>query len=595
MPPISEEPRAQLDPLDGLAATIDNAAMALVARATSGLSPVTLVQAFADWALHLAMAPGRQGQLAAKAWHQALGLADYRLQGMQAGAAARPSAVAPSSTIAPPPQDRRFADPAWQKSPFDLISQAFLMQQQWWHAATTGISGVTHHHETVVSFTMRQMLDMAAPTNFIATNPVLQQRILETGGHCLIEGLGHLLEDSRRQALGEPPVGVEDFRPGESVAVTPGVVVWRNELMELIQYAPTTEKVRPEPVLIVPAWIMKYYILDLSPENSLVRWLRDQGFTVFMISWHNPTSADRQRTLDDYRRLGPMAALDVVGKITGGERTHAAGYCLGGTLLAITAAAMARDGDERLASTTFFAAQTEFTEPGELGLFIDEAQLALLDAMMWSRGYLDSSQMGGAFQLLRSNDLVWSRVLSTYLMGEREAMSDLMAWNADGTRMPSAMHAEYLRRLFLDNDLAEGRYPVEGRPITLSALRQPVFMVGTEQDHVAPWRSVHKLHMFTGAEIRFVLTSGGHNAGIVSEPGHRHRHYRVATRELDAPAPAPDEWLARATQHEGSWWPEWAAWLAEHSGDPAAPPPLGRAEAGYPPLGPAPGLYVQER
>jgi polyhydroxyalkanoate synthase len=214
---------------------------------------------------------------------------------------------------------------------------------------------------------------------------------------------------------------------------------------------------------------------------------------------------------------------------------------------------------------------------------------------MWAKGYLDSSQMGGAFQMLRSNDLVWSRLLTTYLMGEREPMTDLMAWNADGTRMPYAMHSEYLRHLFLDNNLAEGRYRVGGRPVTLSGLRMPLFMVGTEQDHVAPWRSVHKLHMFTGAELRFVLTSGGHNAGIVSEPGHRHRHYSVATRPLDGAAPAPDDWLATAERHEGSWWPEWGAWLAAHSGDPAEPPPLGRADAGYPPLEPAPGRYVLER
>jgi len=576
------------DPLDGVAATVDNAARAIVAKVSGGLSPVSIAQSFTDWWMHLAVSPGKQMQLVAKAGRKALRLADYAMQQAPAG-------TEPEPAIEPLPQDRRFADPAWRKSPFDIVAQGFLLQQQWWHAATTGVGGVTRHHEAVVEFAVRQILDMVAPTNFAPLNPVLQQRILETGGHCLADGMNYLIDDMRRQLRGEPPAGVDAFPVGEKVAVTPGEVVFRNELMELIQYAPTTATVRPEPVLIVPAWIMKYYILDLSPENSLVRWLRDQGFTVFMISWHNPVSADRDLNLDDYRRLGPMAALDAIGAITGAQKVHAAGYCLGGTLLAIAAATMARDGDERLATATFFAAQTEFSEPGELGLFIDEAQLDLIDSMMWAKGYLDSSQMGGAFQMLRSNDLVWSRLLTTYLMGEREPMTDLMAWNADGTRMPYAMHSEYLRHLFLDNDLAEGRYRVGGRPVTLSGLRMPLFMVGTEQDHVAPWRSVHKLHMFTGAELRFVLTSGGHNAGIVSEPGHRHRHYSVATRPLDGAAPAPDDWLATAERHEGSWWPEWGAWLAAHSGDPAEPPPLGRADAGYPPLEPAPGRYVLER
>jgi polyhydroxyalkanoate synthase len=299
--------------------------------------------------------------------------------------------------------------------------------------------------------------------------------------------------------------------------------------------------------------------------------------------------------MEDYRQLGPMAALDAVERITGHAKIHGVGYCLGGTLLSIAAAAMARDGDERLASLTLFAAQTEFSEPGELGLFIDEAQLHLLDGMMWSRGYLDSIQMGGAFQMLRSNDLIWSRMLSTYLMGEREPMNDLMAWNADGTRMPYAMHSQYLRRLFLDNDLAEGRYRVGGHPVSLSSLRMPIFMVGTEHDHVAPWRSVHKLHMLTGAEIRFVLTSGGHNAGIVSEPGHPHRHYRIATRLQGDPAPGPDDWAALATPKEGSWWPAWGEWLGEHSGEPTTPPPMGSADHDLPILDAAPGRYVLER
>lgn len=572
-------------PLGGLANVLDHAAGHAIAQINGGLSPTTIGQAFTDWWLHLLASPGKRMQLGAKGARKALRLADYA---MRSGGQIEPA-------IEPLPQDHRFRDPAWRQPPFDLIEQCFLLQQQWWHAATTGVGGVTRHHETVVEFVTRQWLDMVAPSNFLATNPVLQKHVLETGGQCLRDGAMLWFQDWQCMVRGEPPTGAEAFPVGEILAMTPGKVVFRNRLIELIQYTPTTGIVRPEPILIVPAWIMKYYILDLSPANSLVRWLVGQGFTVFMISWVNPQAEDRDLDMDDYVRLGPMVAFDAIEAITGSAKVHATGYCLGGTLLATAAAAMARDGDERIASMTLLAAQTEFSEPGELALFIDEAQLHLLDAMMWSQGYLDSSQMGGAFQMLRSNDLIWSRLLTTYLMGEREPMSDLMAWNADGTRMPYAMHSQYLRRMFLNNDLAEGRYSVEGRSIALSALRMPIFMVGTEQDHVAPWRSVHKLHMLSSAAIRFVLTSGGHNAGIVSEPGHPHRHYRIATRPQDRPAPGADEWLAGATLQEGSWWPAWADWLAEHSSEAAALPPMGAPERGYPPLADAPGRYVLER
>ena len=574
------------DPLDGIAQTLDRAATASLAQLTRGLSPLTFALAFLDWGLHLATAPGKLLQLEAKAARKFVRLADYAVRRL-GDADATPA-------IEPLPQDHRFDDPVWKKFPFSLIAQSFLLNQQWWHAATTGVAGVEKHHETIVEFAGRQLLDMIAPSNFIATNPALQQRIIATRGRCLIDGLRNLVEDMQQALRGSPPVGTQNYRVGANVATARGKVVLRNRLIELIQYTPTTARVRPEPILIVPAWIMKYYILDLSPENSLVNWLTGQGFNVFMISWHNPDSTDRDLDMEDYRQLGPMAALDAVTAITGASAVHGVGYCLGGTLLAIAAAAMARDKDDRLASLTLLAAQTEFSEPGELGLFIDEAQVDLLEGMMWSRGYLDASQMGGAFQLLRSNDLVWSRVLGTYLMGKREPINDLMAWNADATRMPYAMHSAYLRTMFLGNDLAEGRYLVGSHPISLSALRMPMFVVGTERDHVAPWRSVHKLHWLTSAAVTFALTSGGHNAGIVSEPGHPHRSYRLLTRMADAPALAPDEWLAQAGLHEGSWWTAWGQWLGEYSGEPVAPPPLGAPGKGFAPLADAPGRYILE-
>jgi polyhydroxyalkanoate synthase len=337
---------------------------------------------------------------------------------------------------------------------------------------------------------------------------------------------------------------------------------------------------------------MKYYILDLSVHNSLVKYLVDQGFTVFMIFWKNPGSEDRELGMADYLSLGVRAALDAVCSITGCEKVHTAGYCLGGTLLAIAAAAMARDGDHRLASVTLFAAQTDFTEAGELMLFIDESQVTFLEDMMWEQGYLDTKQMAGTFQMLRSNDLIWSRMIHEFLMGERVPMVDLMAWNADATRMPYRMHTEYLRRLFLGNDLAEARYEVDGQPIALTDIRTPIFAVGTEWDHVAPWHSVHKIHLLTDTDVTFVLASGGHNAGIVSEPEHAGRHYRLMTKRADDRYADPETWAGMASRKTGSWWPEWTSWLAQHSGPPQRPPGMGATDRGCAPLCPAPGTYV---
>ncbi|HRO81244.1 MAG TPA: alpha/beta fold hydrolase, partial [Alicycliphilus denitrificans] len=424
-------------------------------------------------------------------------------------------------------------------------------------------------------------------------NPVVLQRTLQQGGANLLRGALNAADDLQRLAAGKPPAGTEDFVVGRDVAVTPGKVVLRNRLVELIQYTPTTEAVHPEPVLIVPAWIMKYYILDLSPHNSLIRYLVDQGHTVFCLSWKNPGYEDRDLGMDDYLKLGFHAALDAVNAIVPKRKVHATGYCLGGTLLAIAAAAMARDGDARLASLSLFAAQTDFSEPGELGLFIDESQVNLLEAQMTQTGYLKASQMAGAFQMLRSYDLLWSRLVNEYLLGERTPMNDLMAWNADATRMPARMHAQYLRRLFLDDDLSRGRYPAGGKPVALSDLTLPTFMVGTLTDHVAPWRSVHKLHYLTTAEITFALTSGGHNAGIVNPPGHPRRHHQILTRPAGGSYMAPDDWLAAAPDVPGSWWPAWVQWLQARSGAPVAPPHVGAR--GYKAIADAPGSYVLEK
>jgi polyhydroxyalkanoate synthase len=433
------------------------------------------------------------------------------------------------------------------------MQQAFVMQEAWWAEATRGVWGVDRHHGELMAFWTRQWLDMASPANLPWTNPEVLRRTGTEGGMNFLRGLQDWVDDVQRLATGAAPAGTEDFAVGRNLALTPGKVVWRNALMELIQYAPQTPTVHAEPLLVVPAWIMKYYILDLAPGSSLIDYLVQQGHTVFAISWKNPGAEQRELGMDDYLQLGIADALRAVNAIVPGQRVHGVGYCLGGTLLSIAAAAMARDGDERFASLTLFAAQTDFSEPGELGLFIDESQLSLLEALMQQRGYLRADQMAGAFQMLRSYDLLWSRLVQEYLMGERPALNALMAWNADATRMPARMHGDYLRQLFLHNDLAEGRYLAGGHAVALSDLQLPMFVVGTETDHVAPWRSVYKLHHLCPAEIRFVLTSGGHNAGIVSPPGQGHRHFRAATAAPGQPYVAPQDWFDATPVTEGSW------------------------------------------
>jgi polyhydroxyalkanoate synthase len=563
---------------------------AAIARASSALSPMSLLLAMVDWAGHLAGSPGKRLELVGLALEQARRLTNYARD-----IALAPPGCAARECVETPTQDRRFDADEWHRWPFNLMHQSFLLAQEWWQAATRGVDGVSRHHEDVVAFAARQWLDLFSPGNYLPTNPVVLRRTLESRGGNLLRGLVHAVEDFERTIAGGPPAGSEAFVVGRDVGVTPGKVVLRNRLIELIQYGPTTARVHPEPVLIVPAWIMKYYILDLSPHNSLVKYLVDQGHTVFCISWKNPGAEEHDLGMDDYLQLGFFASLDAVNAIVPERRVHATGYCLGGTLLAIAAAAMERDGDERLASMTLFTAQTDFTEAGELGLFIDESEVSLLEAQMAETGYLTAGQMAGAFQMLRSYDLMWSRMVGEYLMGERAPTIDLMAWNADATRMPATMHGQYLRRLFLNDDLSEGRFPVGGKPVSLGDIDVPVFCVATLTDHVAPWRSVYKLHYLCPTEITFVLTSGGHNAGIVSEPGRPRRHYQLLERPEDGNYIPPDDWLTLAPRHEGSWWPAWSAWLKSRSGKPVAPPPIGAPDAGFVVVGDAPGEYVLEK
>ena len=558
---------------------------AFEARLTYGISPAVVWAAGLDWLVHLLNAPGRRLALCEMALKDGAALAVY------AGRRAMRLDAQPPAAM--PAADGRFADPDWHDLPFALAAQTFLLADRWWQAAITDLRGVTAQHQRQVAFMARQWLDVLSPANCAWTNPEVVRRTQAEAGANLARGLGYWLDDWASSLAGQP-TAPDGLVVGKDLAITPGDVVYRNELIELIQYRPVTERVHPEPILIVPAWIMKYYILDLTPDTSLVRHLVAAGHTVFMISWKNPDATYREVGLDDYRRLGFMAAMDAVRTIVPGSRLHACGYCLGGTILAITAAKLARDGDQRLASLTLLAAQTDFSEAGELMLFIDESELAYLEDLMWDQGYLDTSQMAGAFTLLRANDLIWSRMVRQYLLGERPAPTGLGVWTADGTRLPARMHAEYLRSLFLENRLSRGRYAIEGRPVVLSDIRVPIFALGTERDHIAPWQSVYKIRLLSDTPVTFVLTSGGHNGGIVSPPDRPGRHFRTTTMaETDTYLP-PEVWAAQAPLTKGSWWPTWQAWLAAASGPPCNPPRQGSPEHALPPLMPAPGNYALE-
>ena len=566
---------------------LDIKALARLAEITSSVSPMSLWLAASDWAGHILLAPGKRLDLMLLAQQQISALTVESIRALRPGVAP-PLAVDGFEA----PLDKRFQNDAWQHWPFSLYAASFLVLDHWWQAATTNVPGVDRHHAHLVSFGARQILDLISPGNYPWSNPVVLQKTIDTAGTNILSGSRNWIEDIQRLTQGHPPHGVDQYRVGHELAVTPGKVVYQNPLIELIRYSPTTEQVYPEPVLLVSAWIMKYYVLDLTPGQSLVEYLVEHGHTVYCISWKNPGESESQFGMEEYLQLGLREAIRVMQESHPGTKIHAAGYCLGGTLLAIANAALSREPNNPLGSMTLFTAQTDFSEPGELALFIDESEVTLLEAQMRENGVLTAGQMSGAFQILRSSDLIWSRMVQEYLMGERRAVTPLIAWNADATRMPAKMHSQYLRRLFLNDDLSEGRFMVGGQVISLSDIKTPIFCVATEKDHVAPWRSVFKLHYFTPAEITFVLTDGGHNAGIANPPGQRQRHYRIACRPSQAGLVDPERWCQTATLEDGSWWPAWQQWLVAQSGPLG---PVGSSDEAYPPLADAPGTYVLER
>jgi len=582
-PPAAAPP----DPGGGAAQlpALDRGATASLARLTGGLSPHAMVKAWGDWTMHLARAPALQLELMDRAQDNTMKLARYAAAQMTGQSAEKP--------FRPGRQDTRWSHQGWSSAPFALWQQGFLATQDWWEAATANLRGLRRQSAERTGFMMRQLLDSVSPASLPPANPEILERTWATAGRNLRDGAAQFADDARHiLARDHRPVPAA-FALGEVLAATPGKVIYRNALMELIQYSPTTDEVQAEPVLMVPAWIMKYYVLDLSPGNSFIRWLVGQGFTVFCISWRNPGAEHADLSMEDYRSQGIMQALDVINAVVPGQKVHVNGYCLGGTLLAIAAAAMARDGDDRLASVTLMAAQLDFAEAGELQLFLDESQVALLEDLMWSQGYLDRPQKSWVFTTIRTQDLIWTRAVRRYYLGEPDLPADLTVWLNDTTRMPARMHSEYLRGIFLENRITAGRFAVAGRAIALGDIAVPLFVVGTETDHIAPWRSVYKTALFTDCELNFVLTNGGHNGGILSEPGHPRRRYRIGHRPAGAPDRDPETWLAAHEPVAGSWWPEWARWLRRHSAGPvAAPTPCNNAA--YPAIDDAPGQYIRQ-
>lgn len=588
-------------PLDQAASALDRTTHAALARVSAGLSPVSVARAWTDWLFNLAASPGTQTRLSAHAQSLALQWLIRSLRStVQLETADVDKPISPASDKGNESSGLRIADPRfdhedWEQWPWSSMSEMNRAWEDWWLSATQ-LRGMEPHSREQLLFLGRQWLDMVSPSNFLWSNPQAIRKAVETRGHSLVAGAAHWWDEWRRQHGLDRVEREESLRPGNGLAMTKGRVVMRNDLIELIEYSPLTPKTHAVPVLLVPSCIMKYYILDLSPQNSMVRWLVEQGHTVFIVSWRNPDVNDALLTFDDYVRSGVLDAVEFVHGKTA-EPVHLAGYCLGGTFASIAAAVEAKKAAEdgtahRLQSLTLMAAETDFSEPGEMGVLIDAAQVELLEDMMAEQGFLTGKQMAGSFQFLHSRELVWSRRTQTMLLGEPPYSNDLMAWNADVTRLPAVMHSQYLRHMYLGNDLANDRYKFEGRTISLRNITVPVFVVGTEKDHVSPWRSVFKVHQLVDSDVTFVLANGGHNAGIVSEPGHRGRRYKIQSTERRAMRPTPDEWVEAAEQHEGSWWQAWNLWLVDRGTGEIVEARTPTADSD---LGPAPGQYVMKR
>jgi polyhydroxyalkanoate synthase subunit PhaC len=493
----------------------------------------------------------------------------------------------------PDPRDKRFADPEWSTNQFfDFLKQGYLLTVQWANRLVRDAEGLDPHTQQKADFYMRQIANAIAPSNFVLTNPELLRETLSSNAENLVRGM-HMLAEDIQAGHGNLRIRQSDstmFEVGRNLALTPGKVIFENALMQLIQYAPTTETVLKRPLLIVPPWINKFYILDLTPEKSFIKWAVAQGLTVFVVSWVNPDANLAQKSFEDYMREGPLTALDVIEQATGEREVHTIGYCVGGTLLATTLAYMATKGDERIVSATFFAAQVDFTHAGDLKVFVDEEQIAAREREMGERGYLEGKKMANAFNLLRSNDLIWPYVINNYLKGKEPAPFDLLYWNSDATRMPAANHSFYLRNCYLENRLSKGDMVIGGKKLDLKSVKVPIYNLATREDHIAPARSVLLGSKFFGGPVRFVLAGSGHIAGVVNPPDKMKYQYWTGPKPTSANL---DAWLAKAKEHAGSWWPDWFEWLKKL--DPAEVPARAPGGGNLTPIEDAPGSYVKVR
>ncbi len=509
-----------------------------------------------------------------------------------AAAVKRLSGKETAPVAAPAPGDKRFADPEWTSNQFfDFLKQAYLLGARW-AGQLVNDAELDPHTKHKAAFYVRQIANALSPSNFVLTNPELLRETLTTNADNLVRGMRMLAEDIEAGG-GDLKIRQSDsslFAVGRNLAVTPGKVIFQNELMQLIQYAPSTATVLKRPLVIVPPWINKYYVLDLTPEKSFIKWCVDQGITVFSISWVNPDARQAQKSFEEYIREGPLAALDAIKQATGEEEVHAVGYCVGGTLLAIALAAMAARRDQRIVSATLFAAQVDFTYAGDLKVFVDEEQVEAIEQRMAARGYLEGKEMVTAFNMLRSNDLVWPYIINNYMKGKAPFPFDLLYWNSDATRLPAANHSFYLRNCYLDNKLARGEMRIGNTPIDLKSIKVPVYNLATREDHIAPAKSVLFGSKLFGGPVRFVLSGSGHIAGVINPPDKHKYQYWTGPKPRSANL---ESWLAKATEHPGSWWPDWLAWLKAQGTEevPARVPGDGALK----PIEDAPGSYVKVR
>ncbi|MFL5096926.1 MAG: PHA/PHB synthase family protein [Xanthobacteraceae bacterium] len=491
---------------------------------------------------------------------------------------------------APDPKDRRFADPEWSSNQFfDFLKQAYLLTTRWADHVVKNAEGLDAHTRQKAEFYMRQIANATSPSNFVLTNPELLRATLSSNAENLVRGM-HMLAEDIAAGHGSLKIRQSDasmFQVGKNLAITPGKVIFQNDLMQLIQYAPTTKSVLKVPLLIVPPWINKFYILDLTPEKSFIKWCVDCGLTVFVISWVNPDARLAKKSFEEYMREGPLEALDLIEQVTGERRVHTIGYCVGGTLLAVTLAHMAAQGDDRVISATLFAAQVDFTYAGDLKVFVDEERVQALERRMEQQGYLEGAKMASAFNMLRSNDLIWPYVVGNYLKGEPPFAFDLLHWNSDSTRMPAANHSFYLRNCYLNNTLSKGEMIIAGEPIDVGKITIPVYNLATREDHIAPAKSVFLGSKFFGGPVKFVVAGSGHIAGVINPPDKKKYQYWTG----GAPTGNLDAWLGAAEEHPGSWWPDWLAWIKEQDAAEAAARQPGGGK--LKPIEDAPGNYVK--